>query len=74
VRASVDPADKGYKKDHYNYEVYLDGILLPNCITADEEEGWALVYGEAMPAGFHKEEVFGKIEINLIDRREESES
>lgn len=44
MRLSVKESDKGYSKDAYMYEVYLDGNLLYDCFTADEELGEAHCY------------------------------
>lgn len=44
MRASVFINDPGYIHDAPYYEVYLDGKLLKNCFTADEETGEAFVY------------------------------
>ncbi len=68
MRVSVDKNDPGFIKDGYRYAIYLDGIYLSNCITADEEEGWALVFTDHTPTGFNKEEVHGKIEIKLEEK------
>ena len=44
MRVSVKKTDIGYVDDPMNYEVSLDGEILKNCITADEEEGMVIVY------------------------------
>lgn len=45
MRVSVIKEDPGYIGRHITgYEVYLNGEKLDNCITADEEQGIALVF------------------------------
>lgn len=36
MRISADENDKGYTPDYVNYDVYLDGVKLKWCITADD--------------------------------------
>ena len=47
MRVSVDIDDPGFENFNpmkYHYEVLLDGDPVNNCITADEEKGFVLVY------------------------------
>ena len=44
MRVSVDKNDPGYCPYHQLVKVYLDGILLDNCITADDVTGECLCY------------------------------
>lgn len=58
MRKSVKQDDVGYDPKAYKYEVYLDGIFLQDCHTADEEKGVAYTsFGEKK----------GKVEIRLSD-------
>lgn len=44
MRVSIRKGDPGYREDHYNFRVMLDGRDVTGlCHTADEEEG--RVYG-----------------------------
>lgn len=46
MRSSVKKEDPGYVNfiNFDKYHVFLDGAPVPYCITADEEEGFVLVY------------------------------
>lgn len=46
MRISVDTNDPGYRDDVplWGAKVYLDGVLLDACVTADEEHGLAICY------------------------------
>ena len=47
MRVSADKNDPGFENFNpmkYHYEVLLDGEPVSNCITADEENGFVLVY------------------------------
>ena len=46
MRVSVDKDDEGYVIDSSLYEVQFNGKLINNCITADEEKGFCLVYSK----------------------------
>jgi hypothetical protein len=46
MRVSTDKMDFGYVPDAYNYRVFLDGVELLNCVTADEELGEAHCFEE----------------------------
>jgi hypothetical protein len=77
MRLSVEPGDPGY--DHAGYTglwmhatVTLDGEILTNCITADEEKGTALCYllVDGKPqhdgvGGLRRVELHGKVKIEL---------
>lgn len=39
MRVSADKRDIGYTPLHVHLEVYCDGVLLTDCITADDVEG-----------------------------------
>lgn len=45
MRLSVEKSDPGYDPRCFdaNLHIYLDGVQLNNCITADEEKGECLV-------------------------------
>lgn len=53
MRISIDQNDPGYI--HFSntnaVDVYLDGIKLNKCITADEEKGEVICYIEELPLG-----------------------
>lgn len=44
MRSSANRHDVGFENYHPSHRVYLDGELLHNCVTADEELGraWCL--------------------------------
>lgn len=44
MRISICDDDPGYVEHPGEWEVFLDGKYLTNCLTADEEEGMAEVY------------------------------
>jgi hypothetical protein len=44
MRASVDPAHPFYRNDCSLYDVFCDGKKLDLCITASEEDGYAICY------------------------------
>ena len=46
MKVSVDKDDKGYGVNAYKYEVMLNGKIIDNCITADEDEGYCVIYVE----------------------------
>lgn len=43
MRLSVNKSDPGYRDDIFSLdiEVFCDDVLVENCVTADEEEGFA---------------------------------
>ena len=43
-RISARRDDPGYVKDVQNYGVFLNGVKLKDCFTADEEQGIAYIY------------------------------
>jgi hypothetical protein len=70
MRLSVDENDPGYSPRVFEATVKLDGVELRNCITADEEAGYCLVYAlddERRPivVGDHliRKTVHGRVEI-----------
>lgn len=44
MRLSADRGDPSFGPDYHRAEVFLDGVKLDCCITADEEAGEVLVY------------------------------
>lgn len=44
MRVSIRQDDPGYKQDAYMFEVLLNGNMVQDCFTADEEKGEAHVY------------------------------
>lgn len=44
MRLSAYKTDRGYSAEAHRYEVLLDGVPLPDCMTADEEQGVAVVF------------------------------
>jgi hypothetical protein len=43
MRVSTNKNDVGYLPDSRDYQVTLDGMVLKDCITADEERGTVLM-------------------------------
>ena len=46
MRLSVITSDPGFDPIKTNMKVFLDGVYLDNCLTADEEEGMVLIYSK----------------------------
>lgn len=44
MRISVLKDDPGYRPDAHRFKVFLNGVFLEDCHTADEELGKAAVY------------------------------
>lgn len=44
MRISVNKEDEGYRKDAHAYLPFLNGEKVEDCMTADEERGYVLVY------------------------------
>ena len=44
MRSSIRENDRGYTTDAWNHKVYVDGVEMDKCFTADEEEGIAYCY------------------------------
>jgi hypothetical protein len=44
MRISVDPNCRNYRPDAHKFDVYLDGVKLDDCITADDSRGKVTVY------------------------------
>jgi hypothetical protein len=44
MRISVDPNCRDYRPDAHKFDVYLDGVKLEDCITADDSRGKVTVY------------------------------
>lgn len=71
MRKSVIKSDPGYSPDGYLYEVSLNGIAVPDAITADEEYGYILAYerdkdGKLIMVGgdhFKTMELHGEVKI-----------
>lgn len=80
MRLSSDITDPGYAKyeaidrNVHNIEVYVDGDHVVRCITADEEEGTALVFCDDGTGGLvddgtgnaKTETLVGKVDIVLV--------
>jgi len=66
MRISIEETDPGYLENAYSMkiEVLCDGVVVENCITADEEHGivWYWIGGDGHPR--MKEHKHGKIEIH----------
>lgn len=44
MRISSNPQDPSFHPEHYNYDVYLDGVKVMFCLTADEELGFVICF------------------------------
>jgi len=55
MRLSVDKDDKGCSHIAFDCQVYLNGDLLNHCITADDIEGFCLVYKEGADGNLYIE-------------------
>ncbi len=44
MRLSCNLSDPGFSPECFKFDIFFNGEILNNCITADEEEGFALVY------------------------------
>jgi len=47
MRISADKEDPGFENfnpGEHTYKVFLDGVEVDHCITADEEEGFVFLY------------------------------
>lgn len=71
MRISVRNSDPGYFEGSYRCTVFLDGVKLDDCVTADEQEGLALCYdmeaarpGEPVPPLMERR---GKVRIETRD-------
>jgi len=74
MRMSIRRDDPGYSHRAYTAKPYLNGVLLDNCITADEERGEVLCYARDANGDFYlndaKDEVvtetlYGHVRIEL---------
>ncbi len=61
MRVSAKKNDPGYVKNPFDYKVFLNGIEIQDCFTADEEQGIAYIYkrdyrkiGRILPGVFNK--------------------
>jgi hypothetical protein len=43
MRISTEPGDPAYRTDCYKWDVTLDGDVVKDCITADEEQSLVVV-------------------------------
>ena len=75
MRVSVIEGDPGFLIDAYDYKVFLDGVELPMCVTADEELGEAVIIKEKdgkillnEDNGAIHETVKGKIKIQRVEQ------
>lgn len=71
MRISVRNSDPGYFEGSYRCTVFLDGVKLDDCVTADEEEGLAICYdlsatrpGDPVPVLVERR---GKVRIETRD-------
>jgi len=44
MRISADSGDIGWHQDYFRCEVYIDGVKRDGVITADDVDGFAIVY------------------------------
>jgi hypothetical protein len=70
MRVSIDANDPGFNPRRSMASVVLDGEVLHDCITADEEEGMVLVYARDATGNFildgdemRTEQRFGKVSV-----------
>lgn len=65
MRISVVEDDPGYLENIYEFDIKVsfNGSPLDWCITADEEEGYALVYEEPLTAELKTIEIYGDVQI-----------
>jgi hypothetical protein len=61
LRVSREPSDPGFDPDGH-YTVYLDGVIWPNVVTADSDEGLIVVIAET-PQGLELQEHRGHVTI-----------
>ena len=75
MRLSVKKSDPGYRPDAHQYKPYLNGVLVKNCFTADEDRGYVLVYKTDENGNYLLNELrteiltkklFGKVELIKI--------
>lgn len=59
---SVNKNDSGYHKRACWFKVLLDRQSLSNCVTADEDRGYAIIHKKDK-TGIIIKKIFGKIEI-----------
>lgn len=72
MRTSADPNDSGYTHDcMHGVEIYLDGIMQNNVVTADEEQGFIIRTPEyegeliAIDGYFAEETLTGRVKIRM---------
>ena len=52
MRMSARESDPGYENLNFNCYIYLDGVIIENCFTADEEMGVVYCYQTDGSGGF----------------------
>lgn len=66
MRLSADKNDPGYGPGYINAKVFLDGVELKDCVTADEEKGECLCFLPEAGGTMSTTEIRrGKVEIIL---------
>jgi hypothetical protein len=74
-RMSVDKDDIGYSPEAKNHIPYLNGKKVKHCITADEKQGYVLVYitdpnddyiFNATKTALLKKKLYGKVTIRRL--------
>jgi len=61
MRLSADINDPAYCHDYYDAMIYLNGVLIENCITADVVKGECLCYVTPL-----KKDKYGELETHIL--------
>lgn len=71
MRVSIDPMDKNYVVGVTHIDAYVNNVLIQNCITADEEQGYVIAFKrkpgsqiyESLNGVAQRERVEGKVVV-----------
>ena len=66
MRISVNKNDKGFREDVFMYEAFLNGNLVKDCITADEERGVVICYARNTKGEFIVDRLNGEPFIKRV--------
>jgi len=66
MRISVRKNDAGYREDAYQFVILLNGCVLDECFTADEETGEAWIYDRQNRWAYKEKKLTGRVEVKKM--------
>ena len=63
MRISLIEGDTGFMEDTFGYNIFFNEEPLKNCIVADEEQGYAIIYRDEDESSLERETIYGNVKI-----------